>query len=75
MPSSVITRDIYQKMDNKELIDKQRDIEIKISKAQVRGFPADIFNDMVTIRSYIDDEINARLDDGRIDEDELEDDF
>lgn len=75
MPCAVITKDIYQNMSNKELIEKQKDIEIKISKAQVHGFPADIFNDMVKVRTYIDDEINARLDDGRMDDDELEDDF
>jgi len=75
MPSAVITKDLYQKLSNKELIDKQRDIDIKISKAQVAKFPVDILNDMIKVREYIDEEINLRLDDGRMDEDELDEDF
>lgn len=75
MPSAVISKEIYQNMSNKELIEKQQDIEIKISKAQVSKFPADILNDMIKIREYIDEEINLRLDDGRMDEDELDEDF
>ena len=75
MANSYMTKDIVTNLDNKTLIEKSQDIEVKISKARVKGFPQNIFEDMLKIQRWIDDEIDARLDDGRMDEDELEDDF
>ena len=75
MVSSYMEKDVVTKLDNKELISKQQDINAKLARASVRGFPVDLYNDMIKLRDWIEAEIDARLDDGRMDEDELEDDF
>jgi hypothetical protein len=75
MPSVYMTKEMFQKLDNKELITKQMDINAKIERAAVKGFPQNIYNDMIQIRTWIEEEIDARLDDGRMDEDELDEDF
>lgn len=75
MPSIYMIKEMFQKLDNKELITKQMDINAKIERASVKGFPQTIYNDMIQIRNWIEEEIDARLDDGRMDEDELEEDF
>lgn len=75
MANVYITKDIVTSLDNKALIEKSQDIDVKISKARVKGFPQNIFEDMLKIQKWIDEEIDARLDDGRMDEDELDEDF
>ena len=75
MPSIYMTKDMFQSLSNEELIVKQRDINAKIERANVKGLSPDIFNDMVQIRNWIEEEIDARIDDGRMDEDELDEDF
>lgn len=75
MPSVYMTKEMFQKLNNKELITKQMDINAKIERASVKEFPQNIYNDMIQIRNWIEEEIDARLDDGRMDEDELEEDF
>lgn len=75
MPSIYMTKDMFQSLSNEELIVKQRDINAKIERANVKGLSPDIFNDMVQIRNWVEEEIDARIDDGRMDEDELDEDF
>ena len=75
MASAYMTKDIITSLDNKALIEKSNDVDVKISKASVGIVPQEILNDLLTIQKWIDEEIDARLDDGRLDEDELEEDF
>ena len=75
MASAYMTKDIITSLDNKALIEKSNDVDVKISKASVGNVPQEILNDLLTIQKWIDEEIDARLDDGRLDEDELEEDF
>ena len=76
MANILIDENIYQDLSNKDLIKKQEDIEIKLSKARVMSsLPADIVEDLTKLAMIIDREIDRRLDDGTMDEDELEEDF
>lgn len=76
MANILINENIYQDLSNKDLIKKQEDIEIKLSKARVMSsLPADIVEDLTKLAMIIDREIDRRLDDGTMDEDELEEDF
>ena len=75
MPSVYMTKDMFHALSNEELIVKQRDINAKIERASMKGFPQNVYNDMIQIRNWIEEEIDARLDDGRMDEDELDEDF
>ena len=75
MPKTYFEASNYKSLNNKELLEKQEEINIKISKAQTGFVPADIVDTMLMIQKAIDDEIDARLDDGRMQEDELDEDF
>ena len=76
MANILINENIYQDLSNKDLIKKQEDIEIKLSKARVMSsLPADIVEDLTKLAMIIDREIDRRLDDGTMDEDELEEDY
>lgn len=76
MANILINENIYQDLSNKDLIKKQEDIEIKLSKARVMSsLPTDIVEDLTKLAMIIDREIDRRLDDGTMDEDELEEDF
>lgn len=76
MANILINENIYQDLSNKDLIKKQEDIEIKLSKARIMSsLPADIVEDLTKLAMIIDREIDRRLDDGTMDEDELEEDF
>lgn len=76
MPNIVITSTMYDSLTNKELIQKQQDLEIKISKARVMSsLPHGMMEDMMKLAELIDNVIAKRLEDGTMDEDELEEDF
>lgn len=76
MANILINENIYQDLSNKDLIKKQEDVEIKLSKARVMSsLPSDIIEDLTKLAMIIDREIDRRLDDGTMDEDELEEDF
>lgn len=65
----------YKSLSNKDLLKKQEEIGIKISKAQSGFIPADLVDTMLEMQKQIDAEVDARLDDGRMNEDELDEDF
>lgn len=76
MPKTYFEDNIYKSLSNKDLLKKQEEIEIKISKAETSGMiPADIVESMLKMRELIDKEVDERLDDGRMSEDELEEDL
>jgi hypothetical protein len=76
MANILIDENIYQDLSNKDLIKKQEDVEIKLSKARVMSsLPSDIIEDLSKLAMIIDREIERRLEDGTMDEDELEEDF
>ena len=76
MANILISENIYQDLSNKDLIKKQEDVEIKLSKARVMSsLPSDIIEDLTKLAMIIDREIDRRLDNGTMDEDELEEDF
>ena len=75
MTKTLIDKNVYKDMDNKTLLTRKRELEIKISKLMNSRTPADLMEDLSTIQKFIDEEIDDRLDDGRMDEDELEEDF
>ena len=76
MPKTYFENDIYKNLSNKELLKKQEEIEIKISKAETAGFMSpELVESMLKMRELIDKEVDERLDDGRMSEDELEEDF
>lgn len=76
MANILIDENIYQKLSNKELIQKQEEVEINLSKARVMSMlPSGIIEDLTKLALLVDKEINRRLEDGTMDEDELEEDF
>lgn len=76
MANILIDENIYQNLSNKELIQKQEEVEINLSKARVMSMlPSGIIEDLTKLALLVDKEINRRLEDGTMDEDELEEDF
>lgn len=75
MAKTLIDKNVYKDLDNKTLLEKQKEIVIKISKLMNNKTPPDLMEDLTLIQQYIDEEVDARLDDGRMDEDELDEDF
>ena len=61
-------------MPNKDLIKKQEEIEILLAKIKVMKVSNDTKEDVETIYNFITDEIDRRLENGSLDEDELEED-
>lgn len=72
MPKVFFENDIYKSLTNKELLKKQEELEIKISKAETGLLPSDLVDSMLEMQKLIDKEVDERLDDGRMTEDELE---
>lgn len=76
MANIVIDPTMYNNLTNKELIAKQQDLEIKLSKARVMSnIPQGVLEDMLKIADLLDNIIAKRLEDGTMDEDELDEDF
>lgn len=75
MPKTYFEANSYKSLSNKDLIKKQEEIEIKISKAESGFLPKDIVESMLEIRDAISHEIDSRLDAGTMSEDELDEDF
>lgn len=76
MANILIDYSVFSSLSNKELIKKQQELEIKISKARVMSnLPNGIMEDMVKMAEIIDNVIAKRLDDGSMNEDELDEDF
>lgn len=75
MPKPFFENDIYKSLSNKDLLKKQEEIQIKISKAETGLLPSDLVDSMLEMQKLIDKEVDERLDDGRMSEDELEEDF
>lgn len=76
MANILIDYSVFSSLSNKELIKKQQELEIKISKARVMSnLPNGIMEDMVKMAEIIDNIIAERLETGKMDEDELEEDF
>lgn len=62
-------------LSNAELIKKQQQFEIKIAQTRTIKCHPDIIKSMEEVYNAITFEIDRRLDDGIMDEDELEDDL
>lgn len=75
MPKTFFENDIYKSLSNKDLLKKQEEIQIKISKAETGLLPSDLVDSMLEMQKLIDKEVDKRLDDGSMQEDELEEDF
>lgn len=75
MASCFIDKTIYQNLSNEDLIKKQEEVLNRISLINSGKFPKDVANDLETVLVYIDEEIDKRLEDGRMDEDELDKDY
>ena len=75
MPKIYFESSIYKSLTNQELLKKQEEIDIKISKCESGLFPKDMIDTMLELQKVIDEEVDARLEDGRMSEDELEEDF
>ena len=75
MPKTYFEANSYKSLSNKDLIKKQEEIEIKISKAESGFLPKDLVESMMEMRDAISQEIDARLDAGTMSEDELDEDF
>ena len=75
MTKTLIDKTVYEKMDNPTLIKKHQEIQVLISKSFSNTVNADMLENYTEIQKYIDEEIDKRLDDGRMDEDELDEDF
>ena len=74
MTKTYIDKSIYLNMPNKDLIKKQEEIEILLAKIKVMKASNDTKEDVETIYNFITDEIDRRLENGSLDEDELEED-
>ena len=74
MTKTHIDKSIYLNMPNKDLIKKQEEIEILLAKIKVMKVSNDTKEDVETIYNFITDEIDRRLENGSLDEDELEED-
>lgn len=74
MTKTYIDKSIYLNMPNKDLIKKQEEIEILLAKIKVMKVSNDTKEDVETIYNFITDEIDRRLENGSLDEDELEED-
>lgn len=74
MTETYIDKSIYLNMPNKDLIKKQEEIEILLAKIKVMKVSNDTKEDVETIYNFITDEIDRRLENGSLDEDELEED-
>ena len=76
MVAMYIEEDMYKSLSNKELIEKQKTVDNKLSIAY--GMSNSNFG-LVEQLNYLAEMINAevmrRLEEGTMDEDELEDDF
>lgn len=74
MPSVLIDDNMFESLTNKELVEKQEELEIKYSKAMIiNSLPYEQLLDMEKVLKIIDNEINKRLANGTMDEDELDD--
>lgn len=63
-----------KKLSNKELIQKQEELDIKMGLfSNKTGANAEIYSQMMELMDYYDAEINFRLESELMDEDELED--
>jgi len=74
MTKTLIDKKIYKMMKNNELIKKQEELEVLMAKIRLMKVPNDTKEDIEAIYNYITEEIDKRLEEGTIDEDELEQD-
>lgn len=74
MTKTFIDKSVYTQMSNADLIKKQEEAEIQLAKLKLVKVSSDTVADLETIYNYITDEIDRRLEDGTMDEDELEED-
>lgn len=74
MTKTFIDKSVYTQMSNVDLIKKQEEAEIQLAKLKLVKVSSDTVADLETIYNYITDEIDRRLEDGTMDEDELEED-
>jgi hypothetical protein len=67
---------MYSSLSNKELIEKQKMVDSKLDVVvSMPNVDETIVKSLNTFAELISDEIMRRLEDGTMDEDELEDDF
>lgn len=74
MTKTFIDKSVYTQMSNADLIKKQEEAEIQLAKLKLVKVSSDTIADLETIYNYITNEIDRRLEDGTMDEDELEED-
>lgn len=76
MVGTYIEEKKYSSLSNKELIEKQKQIDNKISIAySMGGQTDDLLNTLNIISEMINNEIMKRLEEGTMDDDEFDDDF
>lgn len=76
MTETYFESSIYEKLTNKELIEKQIQIDNKLSLAYgMNNLDKSILASMNKIAELINNEIVKRLENGTMDEDEFDDDF
>lgn len=74
MPGTYIDASQIKSLTNKELIAKQKQLEIQISKTVLCHVSNEIANDMQTLYELYTAEIDNRIATGKLDEDEFEED-
>lgn len=76
MVGTYIEENTYKSLSNKELIEKQKQIDNKLSIAFSMGNNSkDLLQSLNTISEMINNEIMKRLEEGTMDDEEFDDDF
>lgn len=76
MVGTYIEENTYKSLSNKELIEKQKQIDNKLSIAYSMGINNnDLLQSLNTISEMINNEIMKRLEEGTMDDEEFDDDF
>ena len=75
MPIAYFETDSLYKLSNKELIEKQKEIVSKYSLSQTHKTPKEIILQLYNLVDLYTAELDRRIVEGLIDEDELEDEY
>lgn len=75
MPIAYFETDSLYKLSNKELIEKQKEIVSKYSLSQTHKTPKEIVLQLYNLVDLYTAELDRRIVEGLIDEDELEDEY
>lgn len=75
MPITYFETDSLTKLSNKELIEKQKEIVNKYTLSQSHKTPKEIVLQLYNLSELYTSELDRRIVEGLIDEDELEDEY